>query len=50
MEELDRFVKNLANVRKDIENGIETLEKGKKSRDLKRKDFLALEVKQLLAV
>ena len=50
MEDLDKFGKYLADVKKDIENGMETLEKGKKSRELKRKEFLALEVKQLLAV
>ena len=50
MEDLDKFGKYLADVKKDIENGMETLEKGKKSRELKKKEFLALEVKQLLAV
>jgi len=50
MEELDKFGQYLIDIKKDIENGMESLEKGKKSRELKRKEFLALEVKQLLGV
>jgi len=50
MEELDKFNQYLTDIKKDIENGMESLEKGKKSRELKRKEFLALEVKQLLGV
>ena len=49
MEDLDTFCKYLTDIKKDIENCMETLEKGKKSRELKRKESIALEVKQLLS-
>jgi len=48
MEELASFSKYLTDIKKDIENGMETLEKGKKSREMKRKEVLALEVRELL--
>ena len=50
MEDLSKFGKYLADIKKDIENGMEAIEKGKKSREQKRKEFFATEVKQLLAV
>jgi len=50
MEDLNKFGKYLADIKKDIENGMEAIEKGKKSREQKRKEFFATEVKQLLAV
>jgi len=46
---LENLSKYLEATKKAIEDRIETLEKGRKLRDLKRKELLALEIKQLLA-
>jgi len=48
MSDLDQFSNYLKETKKAIEDGIETLEKGKKMRELKRKEILASEMKRLL--